>query len=227
VGALVRDGLEVLRTDGPVVLAKRGLTLLGYLEARWWGCALDTPVPDHPCSRSVEELRAGGLREFSLREYVEWRPQLGFDHTRARLAAGARCFLVRVEGRPAASSWLSHGWAYVPYLRRRLVLATGEAYLFDLFTMSEHRRQGLQKLLLARAARCARSRGATSLVALVETHNRPSAAFFAAHGFSPRGRLRCLRLPGGHALVLGANAARPAGSARLELEADAGAKGGG
>jgi ribosomal protein S18 acetylase RimI-like enzyme len=205
VGALVGQSLEVLRSEGPIVLARRGLTRVGYLEAQWFHRDLEaTASEEAPPDPGIEELDDAGVTE-----YVAWRPEIGAAHVRARLAAGASCSLVRVAGSPAASAWLSRGWAYVPYLGRRLALGPRDAYLFDLFTDVEHRRRGLQKVLLAHQTRRSVVAGATSLSALVETHNRSSRALFLGHGFRARGLLRCLRLVGGRAFVLG----RPAASA--------------
>ena len=71
------------------------------------------------------------------------------DLVEARLARGCRCFGVRRDGELAGYGWLSTKTEWIGELELEITPGPGEAYIWNCFTLSHHRRRGVLRSLLA------------------------------------------------------------------------------
>jgi len=83
------------------------------------------------------------LSEEDLPAVVAVRPDTyTLAQLRARLRAGHLAFAVRRRDEIVSVRWIFVDSVYLPYLSRRLVLAPGEGFLDELYTMPRWRRKG-------------------------------------------------------------------------------------
>jgi len=78
------------------------------------------------------------------------------DLVDARLARGCRCFAVLTGGAVAGYGWLSAGPEWIGEIQLEIRPGPGEGYIWNCFTMPEHRRQGVFRSVI---------RGITSVAA--------------------------------------------------------------
>jgi len=81
-------------------------------------------------------------------------------------------------------------------------IAADEAEILTLAVMSEHRRLGIARALLARASLHAADQGARVLFLEVSTRNAPARALYDGAGFTEAGRRRTYYRDGSDALLL-------------------------
>jgi len=97
-------------------------------------------------------------------------------------------WVIEQDGQPLG--WLS----FSKFHPRAAYAITAE---LSIYIDQRHRRRGLGKVLLERALAHAPQIGVANLIALIFTHNQPSVALFASHGFAEWGNLpRVCKLDG-------------------------------
>ena len=131
------------------------------------------------------------------------------DLVETRLARGCRCFGVRREGDLAGYGWLSTGSEWIGELELEIKPGAGEAYIWNCFTLSNHRRRGVLRALLAgiraRAQAEGRKRVWIGSVAI------PAERAFGPSGFNPALAMTAVKIAGLHWLqVRPADGADPA-----------------
>jgi hypothetical protein len=99
-------------------------------------CDLRNPLPEKPSIPGIV-MREAAAEDAPLFE----DPSLCIE----RLGQGFRCFMGIEEatGKLTNYRWISTSTAYFPELKRVLVLKPDEAYAFDLNTLPEFRRRGI------------------------------------------------------------------------------------
>jgi GNAT superfamily N-acetyltransferase len=93
-----------------------------------------------------------------------------------RLQSGNRCFLGIEEatGKLTNFRWINTAEAYVPELNRHLILSAGEAYAYDLRTLPEFRRRGIDAFTRHYTYSYLRDTGYTKVYAYIHGDNYPS-----------------------------------------------------
>jgi GNAT superfamily N-acetyltransferase len=139
---------------------------------------LDGPVP--PASAPLppglevevhEPMAAGGAA-------AAWHPE-----ARARLAAGEACALVRAHGAVVAYCWSTTAPAPVEEIRRHVVPAGDEVYLYDAYTAPEWRGKRLFPAMLTLLLAAARARGRRRALIFALAANRASTRAIEHAGF--------------------------------------------
>ncbi len=145
------------------------------------------------------------VREASPAELDEVRrgsdPERPPGTLRERFRRGDLCFVVVDEaGRAVHSRWATADAAWIPELRRHLILAPGDAYFYDGYTRPEARRRGVDAAMRCALFRALAERGHRRAVSYVRADN-PAGLRAARRWQEPLGRVRCLRLGGASALL--------------------------
>jgi hypothetical protein len=93
-----------------------------------------------------------------------------------RMNRGHRCFMGIEEatGKLSNYRWICTGFADIPELRRQLVLKPGEAYAYDLNTLPEFRRRGIDAFTRHWIYSHLRDTGHTKVYAYIHGDNHPS-----------------------------------------------------
>lgn len=110
----------------------------------------------------------------------------------ARLAHGDELIGWQSEGRIVSFCWISYHERSVGPVR--LADTPGRVFLYNAFTLKEHRGRRLFAALLLAARSSLGREGATELVCDVDVRNTPSARSLEKAGFVPVGRLAFLTL---------------------------------
>lgn len=133
------------------------------------------------------------LTEGDLEAYHRYRPDRNLKEIRARLARGDRCFACWYEDRIVDGGWVATGRVYVPYLRRRLVLAPGDIYNYDAYTLPAFRGLNLFMARNSYVARYNQKERYLRSLALVAAENKASRVILYRWGLRPIGLYTCLR----------------------------------
>jgi len=112
----------------------------------------------------------------------------------SRLALGKRCYVAEVAGQIASYGWATLGHEEVPELERAVHPAPGEAYVWDCFTLPEHRGRGLVRAVLRQMAVDLLPLGLWRAWAVILAENRSSQRAFLAAGFIQVADVTYLRL---------------------------------
>lgn len=80
-----------------------------------------------------------------------------------RLVRGCRCFAVLAGGAVAGYGWLSTGSEWIGEIQLEIRPAPGEGYLWNCFTLPEHRRKGVFRSVVTGIVDVAASAGLTRL----------------------------------------------------------------
>lgn len=131
---------------------------------------------------------------------------IGGDDWAERWRRGDKCYAARVDGAVAGWVWVSRRLTYVKELGRWFRPGRREAYVYDGFTIVEHRGEGILPAILSRIAADLARKGAARIWTFVESDNRASLRACRRAGYRPAGRIRyrpgrrgtwkCRRLPG-------------------------------
>ena len=121
-----------------------------------------------------------------------------------RMKEGYRCFmgLEKATGKLANYRWVSTSTAYFPELKRRLILRAGEAYAFDLNTLPEFRRRGIDGYSRYYTYSHLRDTGYTKLYAYIHGDNVASLKA-SRHFLKPIGDVWYLQVRGCNPLMIG------------------------
>src|SRR5262249_29954798 len=105
---------------------------------------LNVPMPQLQPIDGID-VREGTLSDVSLLNTME-NPERRRDQAVWRLKQGDRWFIgvEKSSGKLTNYRWGSLTRGFIPELNRNLVLAPGEAYVYDLETLAEFRRRGIE-----------------------------------------------------------------------------------
>ena len=114
-----------------------------------------------------------------------------------RFNDGDRCFLGIEEetGRLANYRWINTSAAFIPELNRYLILKPGEAYAYDLNTLPEFRRRGIDAFTRHYTYSYIRDIGYKKMLAYIHSDNRPS-LLASRHLLKPIGCVRYIQFRG-------------------------------
>jgi GNAT superfamily N-acetyltransferase len=171
-GQAVARALEILGQAGPRGLWFAVLARLIYRRYHLYEVALDRSLPAAEVSvpLTFEELSADMTEE----QRPFWLEQSPVYFERC-FAAGYRCFIARVEGRPVAVSWSAHDRIWSDFLECQIPLGEDEAYGFATYVLPEARGKGIAPALISYRARILADAGNRRLFHLVEPTNRANA----------------------------------------------------
>ncbi len=178
---LWREGIQVFAMKTLTTFCRRVVVL-----ARW----LDDPIPHRPARLPVVIAM---LTEKDLAAYSSFRPDQGEKEIQARLARGDQCFAASYEGRIVHAAWVATGRVYVPYLRRDLILQSGDIYLHDFDTLPGYRGHGLAQAGGVHVLQHYRQQGYRRDVAVVAVDNKIGLRLGRAAGYHTIGLYGCVR----------------------------------
>jgi len=121
-----------------------------------------------------------------------------------RMSQGHRCFMGIEEatGKLTNYRWVNTSAAYIPELKRYLILEPGETYVYDLNTLPEFRRRGIDSYTRHFTYSYLRDHGHTKVYAYIHGDNQPSLSASKAF-LTPVARIRYVQLRGCQPMVLG------------------------
>jgi GNAT superfamily N-acetyltransferase len=136
------------------------------------------------------------------------------DLVATRLARGCRCFGVWREGELAGYGWLSTDAEWIGELELEIKPGAGEAYIWNCFTLAQHRRRGVLRALLAGIRAKAQSEEMKRV--WIGSVAIPAETAFGPSGFNPALAMASTTIAGFHWLQV-----RPAAGADPALVAAA------
>lgn len=163
-------------------------------------CDLRKPLPEKPAIPGIQ-----------VREAVSEDAELFEDPSlfTERLRLGYRCFMGIEQATSKLTNyrWISTSTAYFPELRRRLVLKADEAYAFDLATLPEFRRRGIDSYTRYYTYNYLRNSGFKKIYAYI--HGDNVASLNASRLFlKPIGRVWYIQPRGFNPLMIGGRSER-------------------
>ena len=158
-------------------------------------CDLRKPLPRKAALAGVLE-REAVLADASLFE----NPQIFIE----RLCAGKRCFIGidSATGKLANYRWIATWSEYIPEIDRDIVLGPGEVYSYDLRTLPEFRRQGIDSYTRNRTYQRLRDQGFRKVYAYIRADNFPMLKS-SRPLLKPIGRVWYVRFRGSKRFVFG------------------------
>lgn len=188
---MVASVRRVVRWEGPLGLVARLAGRFG-IRVCWWLTLDKDRLPDPSLPPDGCEVRELGLDDLDRLDFDQ-------DGTPAaqsieRLRSGNRCFAVVHAGRVVGMTWYARQRARVHALRRDLILAPDEGYLFNSSVAPAWRGRRLHHLMMVHLAALTRADGASRLGCLIEMHNRSSLRSRRRSGFVPQALLVTLDL---------------------------------
>ena len=142
-----------------------------------------------PAPASIAPLEPG-----ELAAYLRFRPDQSAEVIHQRLTKGHAAFVARVGDRIVHAAWVASGRAYVPYLRRDILLERDELLMYDSYTLAEFRETGIARARQMHVFREYRKRGFRRFVAVVARENVVGRRAVEAAGYRPDARYACVRL---------------------------------
>jgi hypothetical protein len=126
-----------------------------------------------------------------------------------RLNQGHRCFMGIEEktGKLTNYRWANTTAAFIPELSRYLILKPGEVYIYDLNTLPEFRRRGIDAFTRHYAYGYLRDIGYKRGLAYIHGDNQPSLKA-SRHLLKPIGRILYVQFRGCFPIMFGASGAR-------------------
>jgi len=185
---------------GPKIVLTRAIKKIvrpAFKTGSLWffDCDLRKPMPER------RELQGIVIREATKEDAAMFSDQAVFFE---RLSEGHRCFMGIEEatGKLTNYRWVSTRSAYIPELQRQLILQPEEVYVYDLRTMPEFRRMGIDAYTRHCIYSYLRDTGYTTIYAYIHGDNRPS--LNAGRTFlRPIGRVWYFQLRGCMPIVIG------------------------
>jgi len=134
------------------------------------------------------------LKKEDLPAYFQLRPDQDRNVIERRLANGDQCFVVWREGVLVHSTWAAREQAYVPYLRRYLILKPEEIFFYDSFTLPVYRNRNLAQARGVYVFRHYLGLGYRQAIAVIALENKVGLGVPKALGYHPIGLYACFRL---------------------------------
>lgn len=148
------------------------------------------PIPD---LRSDLSVTVRILTEQDLPAYFSFRPDQRMDEIKKRLIRRDKCFAAWHEGRMVHSSWIATGKAYIPYLRRDLILESGDFFVYDVYTQSAYRNRHIAQARANYVFKCYHALGYRRAVCVVALENKISLEMVKVLGYHAIGVYGCIR----------------------------------
>jgi hypothetical protein len=198
--ALTADIQRALREGGAKTVLTRSLRKLlrpaikiGTLV--FAECDLRKPIPER---RPIPGII---VREATIEDVDLFEDRTLFLE---RMKQGSRCFMGIEEatGKLTNYRWVNTSWAYVPELKRYMIFRPGEAYAYDLKTLPEFRKRGIDGYTRHVAYSHLRDTGYTRVYAYIHGDNYPSLRA-SRHLLKPIGRVWYIQLRGCDPVMLG------------------------
>jgi GNAT superfamily N-acetyltransferase len=142
--------------------------------------SLDEPIPD---VRASVPVVIGWLDETQVEDLAALRPTIDPRVIRRRLAEGQACVVARRAGRLVFAAWSTTGRAWTNYLQCEIPLATGEVYVYAVFTSPESRGMNIASMALAFTLRHFQAAGYRRHAAVVMPENRRALFWFRKLGY--------------------------------------------
>lgn len=139
-GNAIRRALQTLRLEGPRSVWFKFLSECGYRRLLLLERPLDEPIADFIPALPVDVAMLG---PGEVDEYLAFRPRTTRGDIDDRLRAGQLCFVARHQGRVVAAAWLTMQPLWLSFLGCRIDVGSGEAHVYDKFTMPAYRGQGI------------------------------------------------------------------------------------
>jgi GNAT superfamily N-acetyltransferase len=177
---LAARAFDVLRKQGPRAFWTATLARLIYRRYHLVELRLDGPLPSAKASEPLEIEEIPPSRSDEHRPF--W-PELHPAYFERCFAAGYRCFIARVEGRPLAVSWSAHNRIWSDFLECQIPLADDEAYGFGTYVLPEARGKNIAPALLSHRSQILADSGCRRLFDLWVPGNRASGRMFEKLGF--------------------------------------------
>ena len=102
-----------------------------------------------------------------------------------RFSGGRRCYVTCIDGAIAGYAWVSLKEEWISELGMSLLLAPGDAYIWDCGTLPAYRGQGLYPALLVYIQSSLRTEGLSRVWIGADTDSVPSQKGIARAGFRP------------------------------------------
>jgi GNAT superfamily N-acetyltransferase len=121
-----------------------------------------------------------------------------------RMKSGSRCFMGIEEatGKLANYRWVDTSSPYIPELKRHLILKPDEAYAYDLKTLPEFRKRGIDGYTRYYTYSYLRDIGYTKVYAYIHGDNMPSLRA-SRHLLRPVARIRYIHPRGYEPIIIG------------------------
>jgi hypothetical protein len=158
-------------------------------------CDLHGPMPERRAAPGII------VREATMEDVGLFEDQ---DLFRERRKQGHRCFMGIEEatGKLTNYRWVNCGPAYIPELERYLMLNPGQAYVYDLNTVAEFRRRGIDGYTRHCTYTHLRDTGYSKVYAYIHGDNGPSLRA-SRHLLKPVGRLWYFQIRGCQPIMIG------------------------
>jgi ribosomal protein S18 acetylase RimI-like enzyme len=151
---------------------------------------LDATIPDlRPCIPALFKV----LTREELLAYNRLQPEQYTSLIQARLACGEQCFAAIYEGRIAQVGSVGTKRAYIPYLRRDLILQPNDVYVYGSFTFPAYRGYGLAPARAVHMMHHYRQEGYRRMVCVVAIENKSGLRVVQKLGYHTIGLYSCLR----------------------------------
>jgi hypothetical protein len=190
--ALIEGGLKTLLTRSLRKLVRPAVRIgtLVFTE-----CDLRRPLPERRPLPGII-VREATIEDVDLFEDC--------DLFLERLKTGNRCFLgiEDATGKLANYRWINTSSAYVPELKRYMIFRPGEAYAYDMRTLPEFRKRGIDGYTRYFVYSYLQDTGFTKLYAYIHGDNYPSLRA-SRHFLRPIGRVRYIQLRGYQPIMIG------------------------
>jgi len=159
-------------------------------------CDLHDPMPDR------REIKGIIVREATIQDVQLFEDQQLFPE---RLEQGHRCFMGIEEstGKLTNYRWICTSAPYIPEIDRYLMMKPGGAYAYDLNTLPEFRRRGIDAYTRHYTYSYLRDTGYTKIYAYIHGDNSPSLRASRVL-LRPVGRIWYIRPRGRSPIVIGA-----------------------
>jgi hypothetical protein len=198
--ALIADVQLALMEGGPKTLFTRSLRKLVRPAVKigalvFSECDLREPMPERQVipGITVREATVNDAHLFSDRDVF-------FQH----MKEGSRCFMgiEDATGKLTNYRWINTSAAYVPELKRYMLFRPNEAYAYDLNTLPEFRRRGIDRYTRHCTYSYLRDHGYTKLFAYIHGDNYASLQA-SRHLLRPIGRVWYIKIRGCNPIMIG------------------------
>jgi GNAT superfamily N-acetyltransferase len=158
-------------------------------------CDLRKPMPERRVTPGII------VREATIEDVQRFEDQELFLE---RLSEGDRCFMGIEEstGKLTNYRWICTTTSYIPELKRYLILRPGEAYAYDLKTLPEFRRRGIDAYVRHYVYSYLRDVGYTKVYAYIHGDNYPNLRA-SRHLLAPIGRILYIQVRGCEPIMIG------------------------
>ena len=170
----------------------KSLDALGYRRLYLLRRPLAEPILDCPTTLPVA---IGWLTLEEVQDYLVFRPDASGHDVTQLLLNGDRCLVARHEDRIVGAAWGSSTRLNTePSLGRDLLLAAGESYQFDAYTLPEVRGMGIATALSVAWLWHLRDEACVAAIRLTFPWNEAALRSHAKAGYRVTAVVHCLRL---------------------------------